>query len=195
MDRVYKGVVRTYERLANPTIVVVFLLLALFFALYLFPRSTDSFTARGGPIHLQMQLEHRPSRWAELWDNYSGSIESAVHEYRMHLLRLDFVFPVVYVIFLLSAIASLTNEPGKDPSKSVLILFQLPVLGGIFDWAENLMHITGLQGVKSIEDLNNLPDHVVQLSFVFTVLKGSLTVGSLGIATLLCVYRRFFKTH
>lgn len=193
MDRVYNAVVRAYERLANPTIVVVFLLLALFFALYLFPTSTDSFTARGGPIHLQMQLEHRPSRWAELWDNYSGSIESAVHEYRMHLLGLDVVFPVIYVVLLMSAIARLTKELDKRPSNWVLMLFLLPVVGGIFDLAENYMHISMLQGAKSVEDLYNIPAGSIRLSFILTMSKFSLLVIPLLVAILISLYRRFYK--
>jgi len=71
----------------------------------------------------------------------------------------------------------------------------VPVLGGILDLAENYMHINLLEGVKSLDTLGEISSELVGLSFAFTILMWSLTVGSLGIAILLRVYRRFLKTH
>ncbi|MFQ5906655.1 MAG: hypothetical protein ACE5JA_08785, partial [bacterium] len=193
MKKLYHTVVRVYERFASKTMVVVFLLLILLFG-YLFPRSAASFTARDGPTHLDMELACQKDAWGDnvrQWGEYTGSIESAVQNYRVHLLTLDTVFPVVYVILLLSAIAVLTKEPEKEPPDWVLILFLLPVLGGVFDLAENFMHIHIL--LESVGDLGSMPGDLIRLSFVFTVLKWVLIVVPVAGAILVKLYREFFR--
>ena len=195
MGRVCDAVVKVYRGLARMTIAVVFLLLILLFG-YLFSTSADSFRARGGPAHLQMELAYRKDAWVgyvEEWGEHTGSIESAVQNYRTHLLKLHIVFPLLYVTLFVSAIAFLTNEPDKRPAKWALLLFLLPVVGGIFDLAESYIHFSTLQGVKSVEDLNSIPDLLVSLSFLFTALKWSLIAVPLGLAIPVYLNREFFR--
>ncbi|UCG12915.1 MAG: hypothetical protein JSU72_21035, partial [Deltaproteobacteria bacterium] len=186
-----------YRKMADVKIAIAFLLLGLLFSLYLFPTDADNFRARGEPAHAKIQREYQKDEFiaiVEQWGKHTGSVQSAVQHYQAHLLKLDIAFPVVYVIFLLSAIACLTNAPQKGPSRWTLALFLLPVAGGIFDLAENYMHITMLQGARTAEDLHaNVSADSVRLSFTFTMLKLSLLLLPLLVAVLVSLYHRFFE--
>ena len=89
-----------------------------------------------------------------MWKDYRGDLEQGLQEYGMHLLRIDLVFPVIYVLAAMSAIALLTRQAGTEASKWHLLLFTLPVLGGAFDWAENFMHISLLQRVGTLDEFS-----------------------------------------
>jgi hypothetical protein len=54
---------------------------------------------------------------------------------------LDFLFPLVYAVFLSSAIAVLTRQPGEPPGRLQRALFVLPYLAVPFDLLENTLHL------------------------------------------------------
>jgi hypothetical protein len=101
------------------------------------------------------------------------------------------VFPVVYVLAVMSAVALLTRQTGEEPSRSHLLLFVLPILGGLFDWAENVKHINLLHEALKLGGFDNDTLRAgVRQAFVLTVLKLVLAFGPLVVAVIVWLRRQ-----
>ena len=187
MDRMYDTMVRAYRFMANRRRCFFFLLLLLPFAI-LFPMSNRSYTSEGGRGHFHLQRTADPSEWDRIvrsWTSPDLSMETVVQNYRRHLIQLDLVFPVAYVLFVMSAVALLTSRTGEEPGGWDLLLFVLPILGGLFDWAENLKHIQLLQEALTLGGFDNDTLRAgVRQAFAFTVLKLVLAFGPLVVAVI-----------
>lgn len=95
----------------------------------------------GAPGALALQLAFTKSAFRDVLNRWGPE---AVGSYR-DWLWLDYVFPLVYAVFLSSAIATLSTRRGNTPTAAHRALFVLPFLAVPFDALENTLHLVLLR--------------------------------------------------
>jgi hypothetical protein len=165
---------KLYKFFADWRLTILFLILVLFFSLYLFPTDSTNYAAPDKPRHVNLQMQYEKEKFTEMiisWEEVDRSLETAVRNYRVHLLKLDIIFPILYVLSLMSAIAALTDVTRGKPKTWAIILFLLPIGAGLCDITENIIHINLLKDVKIVSDLLAIPENPIRISFIFTITK------------------------
>jgi len=116
-----------------------------------------------------------------------GKLGSDGRNFYLILLSIDFLFPVVYMIFGVSLLGYLLNRfATKDSLLNLLIL--LPVLGMLCDWVENVMIVSMINIFP-----NELP-WLADIGSVSTKLKFMFLGATLLLAFVLWLVG-FFKTR
>jgi hypothetical protein len=86
------------------------------------------------------------------------------------LRKLDYLFPIIYALFISTLAAELHPLAGSPPSTLWLVTYTLPFLAGFFDMVENTIHYTILQGVR-ISDLDSIPASPIRFASLFASAK------------------------
>ncbi len=155
---------RSYLRLASGRVVAVFAVLYVVnqaALLFMFSRLGRD------PLDLQLTLSKDVflsivSRWGD----------RGVATYLTHFC-LDFFHPILYGVFLASAIARLSIKRRTQPSAGIRVLFLLPFAAGFCDIVENIMHVAMLTGFIEISRF------AVAFSGAFTWVKWTLAAVSI----------------
>jgi hypothetical protein len=179
VGRAHDAAVWAYTRLASCAICIVSFLFSVVLFQYVVSPVKVAGEGGGGGLLDRVRLELQRTGWVKTVRRLAratGGVENAIQKSFSCLTR-DMAFPFAYVVLCISSVALLTKDGDKQPSTWVLVLFLLPVLAGAFDWAENLMRMHLLRGVKVPGDLNALPDHLLSLSHAFTLVKWLLVIG------------------
>jgi hypothetical protein len=166
--RVYRQLARTWIAVLSGNLVIVFLIL---FATLGTPPPD------GAPNVMRLQLAFSKGTFRAVLDQWGPD---AVQTYRDNL-RLDYIFPLVYAIFLSSAVAVLTHERGIPPTRFQRALFVLPYFAVPFDYLENTLHLVLLRA-------HTLAAGLILLASVAALIKWTLLA-----VTLLAVVMFFLR--
>jgi hypothetical protein len=124
-----------YRRLASGRIALAAGNLVILFLIVF--NVTGTAPPAGAPTPLALQLAFTKSGFRDVLDRWGPD---AVASYRDWLL-LDYFFPLVYAIFLSSAVATLSTRRGEAPDAVKRALFVAPLLAVPFDYLENTLHL------------------------------------------------------
>ena len=130
-----RWVAAVYRRLASGGIVLATGNLVIVFLIVFNVAGTAP--PSGAPGALALQLAFTKSAFRDVLNRWGPE---AVASYR-DWLWLDYVFPLVYAIFLSSAIATLGTRRGDTPAVAHRALFVLPYFAVPFDFLENTLHL------------------------------------------------------
>jgi hypothetical protein len=129
----------------------------------------------GAPGTLALQLAFTKSAFRDVLDRWGPD---AVASYRARLW-LDYIFPLVYAVFLGSAVATLSTRRGNPPGVVHRALFVAPFLAVPFDYLENTLHLVLLS------DTAHLAAGLILLASVAAAVKwGLIACAAAGIAVL-----------
>lgn len=132
---------RFYARLARGRIALIFAILYL-----VNQAALIAMFSRQGSDPLILQITMSKQVFLDVITRWGAD---GVTTYLEHFC-LDAYHPILYSVFLASALAALTIRPGARPSGSVKILFVLPFVAALCDEIENIMHILMLTGFIDI---------------------------------------------
>jgi hypothetical protein len=134
-----RWIAAAYRRLASGGIVLAAGNLVIVFLIVFNVAGTAP--PSGAPGALALQLAFTKSAFRDVLNRWGPE---AVASYR-DWLWLDYLFPLVYAIFLSSAIATLSTRRGQPPAAAHRALFVLPFLAVPFDTLENTLHLVLLR--------------------------------------------------
>jgi len=186
-----------YNRLANWKLTLLLLGINLVFALYLFPASNLDYRLPDDPNIIDLQLSFTQAKFTgivQAWVQHKG-IEG-IEALRTSIVNLDFIYPLVYALFLASlyALSGGRNQEVLSPAQKAM--FALPFFAGLADWIENSIHLILLGRVQSPADLEMLPAELILAASLFAAVKLALiTLSALAslYSGLRLVYRRVRK--
>jgi hypothetical protein len=103
----------------------------------------------------------------------------------LNSMYVDFIFPIAYAVALASGVALISTEKEKAavPTRAVLIFFTLPLIAGVCDIIENVIHLV------IIRPLQALPPAPVFVSALAATIKYVL-LGTTIIAIAVYAYLR-----
>ena len=130
-----------YSRLARGRIVLIF---GVFYVLN--QAALMAMFSRQGTDPLILQITMSKDVFMDVLTRWGAD---GVTRYLTHFC-LDGYHPILYSVFLASAIALLSKRPGLPPSGSIKIFFVLPFIAGLCDVIENILHILMLTGFMDI---------------------------------------------
>ncbi len=168
-----------YVTMSNWLVVLISFLMLILYAAVLFPEANRQYRGKTDPQLPALQLAFSKERFTRVlgaWHKSRGP--AAIPAFRRSIIQLDFLFPIIYAMFLSGAIAILTYEPGLEPGQGALLLFLLPFLAAIFDWIENLLHLRILKGVDSWGEIAAVRPSPIFMASVATSLKWALVLAS-----------------
>lgn len=172
------GLERFYARLANGRVVLIFGILYV-----LNQAALGAMFSRLGTDPLILQITMSKSVFTDVLNRWGAD---GVTTYLEHFC-LDIYHPILYSVFLASAIAALAKKPGAGLSGSLKILFVLPFIAALCDEIENFMHIFMLTGFLDITDAS------VAISGAITNTKWLLAFVSLAAVCVMGVKKLVLK--
>lgn len=73
---------------------------------------------------------------------------------RENIIKLDLVFPLLYALSFAFSYAVLSGR--RQPTALDFVLFLTPFVAGLFDYAENFIHLRLLRGVETVADVERV---------------------------------------
>ena len=144
----------------------VFLLFSIFFLII-----DPMFRSAADPSLVDLQLAFSALRFREIIVGWNQSVNGGVEIYKLSIILLDYLYPLIYSIMLAFAYAAVRGN--QLPRRFDRIIFVLPFCGALFDYAENTFHLFLLKNVHNLAQAASasyagLP---VALSFACSILK------------------------
>jgi hypothetical protein len=148
-----------YHRLAAVWVVVLFGNLVIVFFL-----AFAAAIPRSGPEIAALQLSFTEDRFRDTLADWEPGAIDAYREW----MWLDYIFPLAYAIFLASAVALLTAQPGLPPTRIQRALFVMPFAAAPLDYLENTLHLILLR------DPDHLAAGMIGLASIAAAIKWAL---------------------
>lgn len=166
-------------------------LLALLFATVLFPRAIAKTGSCENKV-VDLQTAYTVKRFTEVllgWSKNSGKQDAVGVMKRENIIKLDFIFPVVYALALAFAYACARGN--RNPGALDLVLFICPIIAGLFDLVENSLHLHLLSGVNTETKVKaaSFSPQLVFTASAFAHAKYALLAVS-GLAIIVAVFLR-----
>jgi hypothetical protein len=144
----------------------LFLLFSMSFLLIdpLFRASTD-------PTLVDLQLAFNSMRFHDIIAAWNKSIDGGIEMYKLSIMLLDYLYPVIYSAMLAFAYAVVRKN--DQPTHLDKVLFTLPFIAAIFDYIENTIHLLLLKDVHNLAQAMAVqyPPSAVAISAAASVLK------------------------
>ena len=173
--------------LDNWLLVLISFMVVLLYAFKLFPESSKQYRKPGDPQMFALQLAFTKPRFVnvlKIWHQSMGV--NAIPAFCKSLRQLDFLFPIAYATFFASIFVTIGNFQGQDLDLTMQLLLSAPILAGLFDWAENLLHLKILKGVNSWLAIVSVKPTSIFLASIMALFKWILIIISfLGLCMLL----------
>lgn len=162
---------KIYKKLNRIEIILITAILTIIFLIIIMP-AIDNVRSPETISIIEFQLTFSKETFIY---NVNQWGEEAINNY-VSMMWVDYIFPVIYSIFLASSIALLTTRLIGEPNRIHIILFSLPLFAGLLDWVENTFHIYLLADFSNI---TNQSSTLIFLSGIVALLKWSLVLFSL----------------
>lgn len=163
VDKLYK-----YEYRGSLALIglVLFVLFSVFFMVI-----DPMFRAAGDPSLMDLQLAFSAQRFHEIIVSWNKSVNGGTEIYKLGIILLDYIYPVIYATMLAFAYAAARGN--DNPGRLDRLVFIIPFAAAIFDYVENTFHILLLRNVHNLAQAfaNYYSDLPVALSFICSVLK------------------------
>lgn len=156
-----------FKKMGKPYIALLSGIITLIFMFIIMP-GLDSVRPLGTLGIIEFQLSFTEEKFSNIINQWG--IDTV--NYYVKNLWIDYIYPIMYAVFLSSSIALLTKKKHVDPSKFYIILFTLPILAGVLDWIENTLHLILLH------DINNLSKLLIFLAAITASIKWSFALFS-----------------
>lgn len=143
---------------------LLFVAVTLFFMFVLFPRASARTGSKKNRV-TDLQKAYTPEMFAGVLKSWSepGTEEEKREENREalrnavgvmkreNIITLDFLFPLVYALAFAFSYAALSGR--RQPTALDFVLFLTPLVAGLFDYVENLIHLRLLRGIETSADV------------------------------------------
>jgi hypothetical protein len=147
------------------------------------------FRAATDPGLIDLQLTSDAYCFQEIIVNWNKSVDGGVEIYKLSIVSLDYIFPIIYAVMLAFAYAAVRGN--LIPRRFDRVMFILPCLGAFFDYSENTFHLLLLRDVHNLDQA--LAAHYSQLmvasSFTCSFLKFFFFCASILAFTGAAIYR------
>ena len=177
-----KWIENVYAYFAKQSWLFLLLILALFFGALQILQANDGYNALNPSSqndHLFLQRVFSKEVFVDAVESWvpEGTVQAdaeladRIQQYRLALLRFDFLFPIGYGALFMFPIAKLSRAFEGAKHKWAMRAFSLAPLAVLFDYVENSLHIIFLGGVSSFAELGNISPTLVALAASFSWLK------------------------
>ncbi len=168
LDRIYGF------RYRGPLAIAALALFLVFFG-FLYPRVTRTYQTPG-ETPFRLQLAWSAADFKQVIADWSVNNPRAPEIYKNdNLIRLDFFFPLIYAVMFAFAYSWARGE--KKPVRRLdYVLFLLPFCAALFDYIENILHLSLLSGIDTAVQAadHSFPDGVVHLATIASRIKLAL---------------------
>ncbi len=168
-----------YRELSKGWIAGLFTLYVLLFLLYLFPLLGSQIKMGNFDI-LGLQFTFTLERFAPHIESLKANNPGVegVDFVKNVIFGLDMVFPLVYSFAAASFVAWAARKTEPELTNKKLRFFMLPFLAALFDYAENILHVSLLGEVANGVAVNSLSRMLIFLASFFALIKWILLVAS-----------------
>jgi hypothetical protein len=148
---------------------IAFLLFLLFSMCFLVV--DPLFRSAADPSLIDLQLCASPLCFQDIIVRWNKSVAGGVEIYKLSIILLDFIYPLVYSTMLALAYAAVRGN--RFPFHFDRVAFTFPFGAAIFDYIENALHLFLLKDVRNLEQAlaAGYPALLVEASFTCSVLK------------------------
>ena len=123
----------------------------LIFSFVLFPTMNLMYRDVNAPTVVDLQLAFTPDRFRETLRQWSEAYGNAIETFKLELIVLDYVFPLVYATMLGFGFAWARDS--RSPTRWETVFFAMPFAAGLFDWLENSLHLRLLANMHRAADV------------------------------------------
>ena len=152
-----------YAALTSWRIAVLATGVTLIFAVVLFPASAKRFRPADGKHIIYLQLAFSVDRFREILLGWARAIPDSMKWLKQSILKLDYLFPVLYATAFASVYAVLSAN--DTPSSWDVFFVTAPFFAGFFDWIENTVHLIILRGIHTASDIQSASFNSMLIKF------------------------------
>ena len=154
------------QNINGKTVLLLFVLCNIVYSIMLIVTIPELMQYSGGMKIFDMMPTGYDAQYANTLLNTLGTVGRDL--YLFHQLPLDLIYPALFGVSSCLVLAYFLNKLGKLESP-LFYLCLLPLVSGLFDYAENIGIICMLKNYPNISEIQ------VQITSTFTVLKSVLT--------------------